>query len=146
MGHHVEDHSTNQWGGAHGYRLSRNLIWWIKLVLSFVCTIYGSHSNWSVGRIIFNFSALDCLVTVTGPSVDLFLISRRSTVYLRPGQDQLLTKRRKIGIFQKSVWQTHTRFWPTVFWLFIDSKQYLPLIDCTTNTTTSLKLLSTDTK
>ena len=38
MGHHVEDHSTNHRGWAHGYRLHRNLIWWIKLVLSFTCT------------------------------------------------------------------------------------------------------------
>ena len=41
MCHHVEDHSTNHRGWAHGYRLRRNLTWWIKLVLSFAYTICG---------------------------------------------------------------------------------------------------------
>ena len=41
MGRHVEDHSTNHRGWARGYRLRGNLTWWIKLVLSFACTICG---------------------------------------------------------------------------------------------------------
>ena len=31
MGHHVEDHSTNHRGWAHGYWLRRNLTWWFNL-------------------------------------------------------------------------------------------------------------------
>ena len=41
LDHNVEDHSTNHWGWAHGFRLCRNFIWWIKLALPFIYTICG---------------------------------------------------------------------------------------------------------
>ena len=48
MGHHVEDHSTNHRGSAHGYQLRRSLLslfWWTKLVLSIAYTIPGRSSR-----------------------------------------------------------------------------------------------------
>ena len=60
MGHHVEDHSTNHRGWAHGYRLRRNLIWWIKLIVRiqhlrpFRAATTGTFETWVTCLIYMN--------------------------------------------------------------------------------------------
>ena len=108
------------------------------IVINFAFGIWAkSPRNATYWTGFFIMTRISNIVPVTGPSETLFF-NFLAWECLPPSQPQLLTKRRKMGIFHKLVWQTHARIWPTVFWLSIGNKQYLPSIDCTTITATSL--------